>query len=81
MIPILHHSITPLESRCVVCQFHDVIEIAFVVSASDVQNINETGMGPRDWFESGHALELALECAFAVERRAINNFHCAPRIR
>src|SRR5205085_10075057 len=63
----------------IVGQFHDVIKV--LVSPSDMQDVDEPVMCPRDGLECGHALEFTQERAFIFESVAINHFHSAPGAR
>ena len=57
----------------IIGQFHDVIKI--LTRATDMQNVDETGVRTRDRFKGGHSLKLALKRALTFERAAINNLH------
>src|ERR1035441_164566 len=58
----------------IIGQLHDVIEIAFVIVASNVQDRDLAWVGAGDGLELLEALELAFVGAVGVEGGAIDNF-------
>ena len=70
-------SVDLVSGDMIVGQLHDVIHV--IVSPTDMQNVHEAVMRPRDRFERRHSLELALKRPFAFKSCAVDHFHRAPR--
>ena len=62
-----------------VSQFHHVIEIAFLIVASNLEHIDQTGVRTGDRLEFANAGVLALKRALVVEIASIYHFDGAMR--
>ena len=76
--PILQYSITPFR-RCILRQFHHVIEITGLVVAADLQDINEAIVAAGDRLVFLDAFEFALERIGFAEIVTGDNLHSSQR--
>src|ERR1041384_6236829 len=65
----------------IVPQFHDVVEVACRIVATDVENIHEALVGARDRLEFKQPGEFPVERPGMLEGFAVNDLHGAKRLR